>query len=97
VIPNGPPAMGKALVLWFVYCILISIFVAYLTGRNLGQGTEFMAIFRMAGAAAFLGYAAAHASETIWKGRSWSVTFKHVFDGFIYGLVTGGIFGWLWP
>jgi len=25
------------------------------------------------------------------------VTFKHMFDGLIYALLTAGTFGWLWP
>ena len=42
-------------------------------------------------------YAAGHASESIWKGQAWSTTFKHMFDGFVYALLTAGVFGWLWP
>jgi len=22
---------------------------------------------------------------------------KHAFDGLVYGLLTAGVFGWLWP
>jgi hypothetical protein len=44
-----------------------------------------------------LGYGAAHAQESIWSGRSWVVTFKHLFDSVIYALLTAGVFGWLWP
>ena len=29
---NGPITMGKPLSQWFVYCVVIGIFVAYLTG-----------------------------------------------------------------
>ena len=36
-------------------------------------------------------------SESIWKGQSWSTTLKFVFDGLVYGLLTAGVFGWLWP
>lgn len=97
VLPSGPPAMGKALVLWFVYCLVISIFVAYLAGRTLGPSSEYLAVFRVTSVAAFLAYAAAQASESIWMGRSWSSTFKNAIDGLIYGLLTGGVFGWLWP
>lgn len=39
----------------------------------------------MAGTAAFLGYAVAQIQDSIWKGQSWGVTFKHVSDGLIYG------------
>ena len=32
----------------------------------------------------------------IWGGKSWGATWKMLFDALIYGLVTGGTFGWLW-
>ena len=49
------------------------------------------------GTVGFMTYAAGHASESIWKGQAWSTTFKHMFDGFVYALLTAGVFGWLWP
>ena len=97
VLPSGPPAMGKNLVQWFLYCIVISVFAAYLAGRTLGAGTGFLEVFRVVGTAAFLGYGAAHAQESIWAGRSWIVTFKHIFDSVIYAILTAATFGWLWP
>ena len=97
VLPSVPPAMGKNLVQWFLYCVVISIFAAYLSGRTLAPGTAFLQVFRVVGTAALLGYGAAHAQESIWGGRSWVVTFKHLFDSVIYALLTAGIFAWLWP
>ena len=97
VIPSGPPAMGKYLGQWFLYCVLIGVFVAYLTGRTLSPSTQYLEVFRVAGTTAFLGYAVAQIQDSIWKGESWSVTLKHVFDGLIYGLLTAGAFGSLWP
>ena len=97
VIPSGPPAMGKYLTQWFLYCVLIGVFVAYLTGRTRSAGTEYLEIFRVAGTTAFLGYAVAQIQDSIWKGQPWGVTLKHTFDGLIYALLTAGTFGWLWP
>jgi hypothetical protein len=97
VFPSGPPAMGKYLGLWFLFCVVISLFAAYLTGRTLGPGTEYLEVFRVAGTTAFLGYAASPLQDSIWKGQTWGVTLKHVFDGLIYALLTAGTFGWLWP
>jgi hypothetical protein len=97
VLPSGPPAMGKNLVQWFLYCLVISIFAAYLSGRLLAPGTAFLQVFRVVGTLAWLGYGAAHAQESIWSGRSWAVTLKHLFDGVIYALLTAGTFAWLWP
>src|SRR5882762_7760882 len=60
VIPSGPPAMGKYLGLWFVYCLVVGVFVACLTGRTQAPGTQYMEIFRVAGTAAFLAYGLGH-------------------------------------
>ena len=97
VLPSGPPAIGKNMAQWFVYCLVVGVFVAYLTGRTLSPGTHYLAVFRVAGTTAFLGYALALIQDSIWKGQTWGITFKHLFDGLIYGLLTAGTFGWLWP
>jgi hypothetical protein len=97
VFPSGPPVMPKFLGMWFAYCLVISFFVAYLTGHTVPPGTSYLTVFRVAGTAAFLAYGLGNLSNSIWKGQPWSVTFKEVFDGLIYGLLTAGTFGWLWP
>jgi hypothetical protein len=95
--PSGPPTMGKSLVQWFVYSVVVSFFVAYVTSRTVGAGGDYLQVFRVAGACAFLAYAGATPTESIWKGVRWSATAKHLFDGLIYALLTAGTFGWLWP
>lgn len=97
VLPSGMPSMAKPLVSWFVFCLVISVFVAYLTGRTVGAGVEYLAVFRIAGTVAFLGYGVGQAVDSIWRGIPWSITIKHVIDGLIYALLTAGVFGWLWP
>lgn len=97
IMPSGPPAMPKYLIQWFVYCLVIGFFVAYLTGRTLPAGTSYLQVFRVAGTAAFLAYGLANLSNGIWKGQTWSTTIKEVIDGLVYGLLTAGTFGWLWP
>jgi hypothetical protein len=97
VVPSGQPAMGKNMAQWFLYCVVISIFAAYLSGRLVAPGTTFLHVFRVVGTVAFLGFGAAHAQESIWSGRSWVVTFKHLFDALVYALLTAATFAWLWP
>jgi hypothetical protein len=97
ILPVGPPAMPKYLIQWFVYCLVIGFFVAYLTGHTLAQGAHYLAVFRVAGTAAFLAYGLGNLSNSIWKGQMWSMTVKEVVDGLVYGLLTAGTFGWLWP
>lgn len=89
--------MGKSMLLWFLYCLLIGAFAAYLAGRALEPGAHYLAVFRFTGAAAFGGYALALLQNSIWYKRSWAATMKSVADGFVYALVTAGVFGWLWP
>ena len=97
IMPTGPVNMGKYLGQWFVYCLIISFFVAYLTGRTLAPGTHYLQVFRVAGVAAFLAYGLSCLSSGIWKGQPWSNVAKEVVDGLIYALLTAGTFGWRWP
>jgi hypothetical protein len=97
VMPNGPVSMASNLAQWFIYCIVVGIFAAYLTGRAVGPGTSYLHVFRFAGATAFTGYALGLWQDSIWYKRAWSTTIKYTFDGLVYGLLTAGTFGWLWP
>ena len=97
VFKPGPPTIGKQLVLWFIYSLLVGLFAAYVAGVALGPGASYRAVFRIAGTVAFAGYALALAQHSIWFGRSWSTTVKSMFDGMIYSLLTAGTMGWLWP
>lgn len=95
--PPGEMAMGKNMALWVVYIVVIEVFVAYLAGRTLAAGTHYLEVFQVAGTAAILGFAGAVAPEAIWMGRKWSNVLKFIFDGIVYGLLSAGTFGWLWP
>ncbi len=95
--PNGSPNMGTSLAIQFVYLLVISTFVAYLAGRTMAAGTHYLEVFQVAGTAAVLAYAGAVPLNSIWFGNSWSMTFKNIADGVVNGLLTAGIFGWLWP
>ncbi|HLG14765.1 MAG TPA: hypothetical protein VJH03_09730 [Blastocatellia bacterium] len=97
VMPAGPPAMGKYLALWFIFCLVISVFVAYVAGRTLKSADPYLTVFRLTGTVAFVGYGIGQIQDSIWKGQSWGATVRTLIDGLIYGLVTAGFFGWLWP
>jgi hypothetical protein len=96
VLPNGVPSMGRSLAQWFVLCLVVSSFAAYVGWFSLGAGAAYRDAFRVAGTVAFAGYALGGISDSIWRGRAWGTTFKYVFDGLLYALATGGVFGWLW-
>lgn len=97
VFPSGAMNMGKYLGLWFAYCLVIGVFTAYLTGRVLVPGTNYLAVFRVAGTVSFMAYGVGQLNDSIWKGQPWSNTIKHFIDGLIFALLTAGTFGWLWP
>ena len=97
VFPSGPPAMGKFLGLWFVYCVVVGIVVACVAASTLAPGTRYPIVFHVVAIAAFLAYGLGQIQDSIWRGQTWGVTAKHMFDGLIYALLTAGTFGWLWP
>jgi hypothetical protein len=97
VMPNGAMSMRRNLGLWFLYCVAVSGFAAYVAGRALPPGAVYLRVFRFAGATAFIGYAVALWQMSIWYRRAWSTTIKATVDGLIYALLTAGTFGWLWP
>ena len=89
--------MGKSLLQWFIYLLVISLFVAYLTGSGLAAGAPFPVVFKFAGVAALMVYALGHAHQSIWYRQAWRTTINYFIDGLIYALLTAGVFGWLWP
>ena len=59
VLPNGPWSMGRNLILWFLYLIVVGLFSAYVAGRALPAGAPFLHVFRFAGPLRF--------SDTQWR------------------------------
>jgi len=90
-------AMGRNLLLWFIYCIVVSIFAAYVASRTLEAGEDYLRVFRVTGTVAFAGYVLALWQRSIWFRQKVSTNLKNSFDGLVYALVTAGFFGWLWP
>ncbi len=97
VLPAGMPGMAKNLVGWFFYSVVVNIFAAYVTGRALPAGAEYLQVFRFVGTVSFVGYTLALWQMSIWYSRSWTTTIKSTVDGLVYALLTAGVFGWLWP
>ena len=95
--PERLKSMRGQLTQWFVYCVVVSLFAAYVTGLAAGSGAGYMEVFRLSSTTAFVGYALAHPQRSIWYAQSWATTGRNILDGLVYGLLTGGAFGWLWP
>lgn len=97
ILPNGPVVLPKYLVQWFLYCIIVGVFVAYLAAHVIHPIPPYRHVFRIVGTAAFLAYGIGGLSNGVWKGFPWKMVLLEAFDGVIYGLITAGTFGWLWP
>jgi len=89
--------MGPQFVQWFLYLVVVGVVVAYVAGRTLPAGADYLSVFRLTGTVAFAAYALALPQRAIWYKMSWSSTAKSIFDGLVYALLTAGTFGWLWP
>jgi Flp pilus assembly protein TadB len=97
VLRPGQPNMSKYLGQWFLFNLFVSFLIAYVAAKTIPPGTRYLDVFRVVGAVGFLAYSAGQIPESIWMGKPWKMTWKGVFDGLVYGLVTAGTFGWLWP
>ncbi len=97
VFPNGTPAIGKSLIQWFLYTLVVGLFVAYIASFSVEPEAGSLEVFRVTGSIATLGYAGNHVVNSIWKGVAWSTSVKFIFDGLVYALSTAAAFVWLWP
>lgn len=95
VIPNGMPAMRSNMMNMVIYFLFVAILCAYMVSRTIAPDADYLAVFRIAGTVAFIANGIAVIPESIWFGRPWSITAKNLGDALIYGLLTGGVFGWL--
>ncbi len=97
VFPNGAPAMGKLLVQWFLYALAVAFMAAYVASATLPVGAHYLRVFRVVGTVSFLTYVGGSVQSGIWMGKPWGSVVKDLADGLIYGLLSAGVFGWLWP
>ena len=97
VLPNGGGNMAAMQVKNVLFHALVSFFVAYLAAATLPMGTDYLKVFQVTGTAAVLAYGFTWGHQAIWFGKPWPNALKDAFDGIVMGLVTAGMFGWLWP
>ena len=48
VMPSGHNFMGTSMVQWFIYCLVVSLFAAYLASRAVGRGAPYLEVSRFA-------------------------------------------------
>jgi len=97
VLPQGGLSIGRSLLQWFVFTLVVSLCVAYLADLVLVPGAPGGHVFRVTGTAGFLAYSLYPFCNSIWKGVAWSTSWKFAFDGLLYALSTGAAFTWFWP
>jgi hypothetical protein len=97
LLPSGVPSMGKSLGQWFLFILVVSLFIAYVAAHTIPPAAEYLHVFRVVGAVGFLAYGIGQFTSAIWMGKPWRIAWKDALDGLVYGLVTAGTFGWLWP
>lgn len=94
---NGAVKLGPFLGKWFAYTFVVSLVVGYLARATVVPGAQYLQVFQVVGVAAWLGYAWAIPSDSIWVGKTWSSTALYMLDGLIYAALTAGAYAWLWP
>lgn len=96
--PSGVMKMGPALGKMMVYHLVVSVMVGYIAGRALAPGVEYLRVFQIVGATAVLGYAGGGGIPfAIWYRPPARYVVNQLIDGVVWGLLTAGAFGWLWP
>lgn len=97
LLPHRVPTMGKPLVQWFVYNLVMALMAGYVAAATIAPGADYLQVFQVVATVTWLAYGFGMITESIWFGRPWSLSLKNLVDALIYGLLTAGFFGWLWP
>lgn len=93
----GPMQLGPFLGKWVIYTLVVSCLVAYIARAVLAPDTEYLKVFQLVGASAWLAYAWGSPADSIWKGKPWVSTARYLVDGLVYAALTAGAFAWRWP
>lgn len=87
-------SMGKNLLLTFVYFLVISFALAYLSTLAIAPGAEFMTVFRFVATAGLLIFLSATVQHAIWFHNR---IIGHIIESILYAVIVGLIFGLMWP
>lgn len=97
VMKSAPPAMGKYLLLWFLFCLLVSFTAGYVARHTLAAGAAGLEVMRLTGTFAFAGYGFGALINYIWAADPLPNVLRALLDAALYALATGAVFWWLWP
>jgi hypothetical protein len=90
----GQANMGVNMVCTVIFFVIVNFGIAYLATMAAPRGASFSHVFRFVGTAGILIYASAPILNGIWFRRK---MLADIADGIAFGLITGAIFGGLWP
>jgi hypothetical protein len=107
----GKINMGRSMLLSFLVFLVVSVLVGYLGWMTLPHGgpsvggvsvggaarPEFGRVMQVLGTAGILAYCFASLPNDIWFQRGRREVLTNFIDGVVFGLITGAVFGWLWP
>ncbi|MDF1808105.1 MAG: hypothetical protein P1U42_00260 [Phycisphaerales bacterium] len=93
----GKPNFGMNLLKTFLTFLVITIFVAYITGIGVAPGADYMHVFRIAGTTAILGHCMGGLCGSFFMGKPTRFIITDFIDGIVYALVTAGIIASMWP
>ena len=94
---NGVPSMGSALMLWFVFNIVVASVAAGVALQAYTLKGDVNQIAHIVGILSFVAYAGGGVQAGIWMGKPWGSVAKDLLDGLIYAIVSALTFMWLWP
>lgn len=91
--------MGLCMGLSFAFNLIASATIAYIAWNALEgrPGVDYLKVFQITGTAAFVAYVFALVPGGIWFGKPLRSMVYDIADGLVVALLTGGVFGWLWP
>lgn len=94
---SNPTSMSPRMLASFTLNLVVAFLIAYVAGEALPKGASFSKVFQVVGTIGVLSYAFAHVPHGIWFGAYKKTILANMFDGVVYGLITGAIFAWRWP
>ncbi|MCH9652674.1 MAG: hypothetical protein K0U86_00195 [Planctomycetes bacterium] len=86
--------MGKKLGLTFVYFLIVSFCLAYLSTLAIAPGAEFRVVFRFMSTAGLLVFLSSVVQHSIWFHNR---IIGHIIESILYAAIVGIIFGFMWP
>jgi hypothetical protein len=95
-VPHMGSMMGQSALFHLTVCALVA-YVAWHAAPGSKLGTPYLSTFRVVGTVSIMAYALGTTPESIWFARPWKSWASQALDATVMGLLTAGVFGWLWP